>query len=343
MSLRQLGWVVASCVVATASLATAAPKDKDKKKTPVAPAKDTSASPTSPTTPSDTTPPPADEPPPKDMNGTDENPDRPHAVGMEEPPPVVVAAKTVRTGYPIEEALRPITLLKNMTEVSLDPHAAVDPFLSSATLRARYGITNKVQIGLAYGIGGIFDDPTTQAKDNGFRAGKTVGLDLTVMLQDWIGIRVGVPVYIDPLAVSITLGVPMKFTFADKFALGGLDDLLSIAVDKFPPSFYQEGYNAAAANDETTNTTQSRGDVRFSFYGIYQHQADVAIIGRIGFDIDDFSANRNNVGHGGITTFIRAGVQFTPRKFVDLGASLGFDDLAHGGSFDPQLYIAIRI
>jgi len=336
---------MATCVVATASLATAAPKDKDKakKKTPVAPAKDTSASPTSPTTPSATTPPPADEPPPKDMNGTDENPDRPHAVGMDEPPPVVTPAPMRKAGYPIEEALRPITLPKNMTEVSLDPHAAVDPFLSSATLRARYGITSKVQIGLAYGIGGIFDDPTTLAKDYGFRAGKTVGLDVTVLLQDWIGIRLGVPVYIDPVAVSITLGVPMKFTFGDKFAIGGLDDLLSVAVEKFPPSFYQEAYNAAAADAETTNTSQSRGDVRFSFYGIYQYEADLAIIGRIGFDIDDFSANRNNVGHGGITTFLRAGIQYTPRKYVDLGASLGFDDMAHGGSFDPQLYLAIRI
>ena len=76
----------------------------------------------------------------------------------------VAPKKMTKSGYPIEEALRPITLPRNMTEVGLDPHAMVSTFANSTSLRARYGITNKVQLGLTYAIGGIFDDPQTLEK-----------------------------------------------------------------------------------------------------------------------------------------------------------------------------------
>jgi hypothetical protein len=193
-------------------------------------------------------------------------------------------------------------------------------------------------------LGGIYDNPdTVTTKDYGFHAGKAVGLDLTVLLDDWIGVRAGVPVYIDPLAVSLQLGAPVKFHVGDKFALGGLDDLLTIKISKFAPSFYQEGLNAQAASNLMTNSTQSDGDFRVSGYGVYQYEPNTAIIGKLGFDVDDFSANRNNDGHGGVITFIRVGVQWSPRKYLDLGGSLGFDDLSRAGSFTPALYAAVRI
>ena len=43
------------------------------------------------------------------------------------------------------------------------------------------------------------------------------------------------------------------------------------------------------------------------------------------------------------STFIRAGLQYTPRHWVDVGLSLGFDDLAHLGTFGPQGFVALRI
>ena len=49
---------------------------------------------------------------------------------------------------PIEEVSRPITLPQNMSEVTIDPHMQVSPYEGSTSLRARYGITPKVQIGL---------------------------------------------------------------------------------------------------------------------------------------------------------------------------------------------------
>lgn len=294
--------------------------------------------------------------PPADMNGTDENPEAPHAVGME--PHVTVAAPAPKrpAGYPIEEALRPITLPQNMSEVSIDPHAwlsyspvlgAPVSYAGATALRARYGITSKVQLGLTYLIGGIYDDPATgMKKDYGFHAGRAFGLDVTVMLKKWIGVKVGVPFYVNPVALSLAVGVPMKFNFGDKFAIGGLDDLLNIRLDRFAPSFYQEVYNAVGAQNDTNGTEQSRGHLRVSAYGIYQYRPKLAILGRIGVDNDLGLSSGGPAGTssgGGTTMFLRAAVHYTLRKFLDVGGSLGFDDLGHAGSFGPAAYLAVRI
>ena len=351
MSVRRLLSILSVCVVASATLAAAAPKapapKKGAPKGPVAPAKDSgsgSATPTPAGSGSGSAEPPAPPPeePPKDMNGVDENPDRPKTVGNDDQAVVAPPPMLRPSGYPIEEALRPITLPQNMSEIALDPHAQVSPFEGTTALRARYGITRQVQLGLTYVLAGIYNDPLTVDHKLGIHAGKAVGLDVTVLIDNWIGVKVGVPVYIDPVAVSLQIGVPLKFTFGDKFALGGLDDLLNIRLNRFPPTFYQEVDNAQGAADDKSNTTQSRGDLRVSIYAIYQQKKNVALIGRLGAD-EGTSSNVNPLNAGTLTYFIRAGVDWTPRKWVDLGISLGFDDLARAGSFGPQGYLAFRI
>ena len=183
-------------------------------------------------------------------------------------------------------------------------------------------------------------------KQYSFHPGKAVGLDVTVLLQNWIGVKVGVPVYIQPVAVSLAIGVPIKFSFGDKFALGGLDDLLNIKLKRFAPSFYQEFDNAFAANGDKNNTVQSNGALRISAYGIYQYQPNVAFVGRAGLN-SSLGTTNNTAGasasESSSATFIRAGIDFTPRHYVDLGFSLGFDDLTHLGSFSPAGYLALRI
>jgi hypothetical protein len=316
--------VVAGTTVVVAQPAPAAPAD------PAAPA---------------AAPAPADEPPPADMEGVDENPDAPKSVGGDDAASVkVVAPMKQRGGYPIEEAARPITLPQNMSEVSIDPHIQVSPALASTALHARYGITRQVQLGVSYVLGGLYDDPATTSDKRSFHPGKTVGVDVTYLVENWIGVKVGVPVYVDPIAVGVTLGAPLRFRLGDKLTIGGMDDLISIAVNKkFAPTFYQEGANAAASEtSEMSNTIQSRGSLRFSGYGIYQYRPKLAFIGRLAVLLEDFSVNRTD-GGGGLTTSIRAGFQYTPKKLIDLGLSLGFDDLAHGGSFAPAGYLAVRI
>jgi hypothetical protein len=285
-----------------------------------------------------------EDPPPKDMAGTAENPDAPHTVVDPETTAVVAAPLPPRTGYPIEEALRPITLPRNMSEVSIAPHAQVSPYAGSTALRARYGITPKIQLGLTYVLGGIFDDPATVESKQGFHPGKAIGLDLTWMLLDWVGVKVGVPVYISPLAVSLALGAPIKFSFGDKLALGGLDDLLNIRLEKFAPTFYQEAQNATNAFGNMTNTIKSQGELRISVFGVYQYHPDLAIIVRTGIQMEDLSSGKSDGCIGEcMTTFLHAGFNLSPRKYIDLGLQIGFDDLAHGGSFAPAGYLAFRI
>lgn len=350
------------CVVASAtvSIVVAQPKKAPApKKAPVAPAKDPAPAPGTPATPAKDPVPAAgsgsaapaapEEPPPKDIEGRDENPGSPLGITEEPPTKVVVPVKKKVAGYPIEEYLRPINLPANMSEVGIGPHAQVGGdgarYAGADALRARYGITREVQLGLTYVFGGVFDDPATMADDSlGFHGGKAVGLDVTVLLQNWIGIRVGVPVYIKPVAFSLAIGVPIKFQFGDKFAIGGLDDLLNIKLKNFAPSFYQEVTNAANAELERTNATRSNGQLRISGYGVFQYRPKTAFIGRLGFNMEDFTATstQSNAG-GGITYFLRAGVQHSPRKYLDLGLSLGFDDLATYGSFGPAGTLAFRI
>lgn len=358
MSLRRLVSVLSVGVMVASATAVAQPKaapKADPKAAPKAdakapapapaPAADPAAAPAAPA-PADAGAPVqmAEEPPPADMDGVNENPDAPRTGGDDSTSVTATAPAKATGGYPIEEAARPITLPANMSEVSIDPHIQVSPALATTTLRARYGITRQVQLGVTYVLGGLYDDPSTMTDKTGFHPGKTVGVDVTYLVQNWVGIKLGVPVYVDPVAVGLTIGVPLRFRFGDKLTIGGMDNLVNVAVNgKFAPTFYQEGVNAyASETSEMSNTIQSRGSLTFSAYGIYQYRPNLALIGRIAMHLEDFAINRTD-GGGGITSSIRGGFQFTPKKFLDLGLSLGFDDLAHGGTFAPAGYLAVRI
>lgn len=337
-----------SLLVVSASFALAAPKKAAKKKapaTPVAPAKDDAGSAAAAGSGAGSAVEMQEDAPPSDMNGTDENPDAPKDVSNA--PAIVPAAPTAHaTGYPIEEVLRPITLAANMSEVFIGARTEVSPLSATALLHARYGITSRIQLGLSYVLGGIYDDPATTSSAKGFHPGKAVGIDVTVLLQNWLAVRVGVPVYVDPVAFGLQLGAPMKFTFGDKLALGGFDDLLNIKISKFAPSFFSEQENAGYAYGQTNNTETPNGHLRFSIFAVYQHTSQLAIIARGGVDSILGSTGSSGAGTAttsGNSTFLRGGVQYSPRKYLDVGGSLGFDDLAHGGSFAPEAYLALRI
>ncbi len=291
---------------------------------------------------------PIEDAPPSDIEGRDENPDAPQGTLDEVKATTVAPAPVKKAGYPIEESQRPITLPQNMGEVSIAPHLQVKPYIASDALRFRYGITRQIQLGLTYVYFGAYDDPATVADKVTFQAGKAGGIDVTVLITNWLGVKAGIPMYLDPFAMSFAAGAPMKFIF-EKFALGGLDDVLNITLPvgaEFPPSFYQEGANAVAAENDETGSQQSRGTLRFAGYGVYQHKPNLALIGRLGIENDlggGGGAGPGTGSGGGTTTFIRAGVQLTPKKFVDVGGSLGFDDLSAAGSFGLAGFLALRI
>lgn len=290
-----------------------------------------------------------EDPPPKDMEGKDENPDAPR--GIDPGQPAVVVPVKVRSGYPMEAALRPITLPENMSEVSIAPHLQIDNFEVTDALRARYGITRQIQIGLTYVYAGIYNDPATVKKDYAVHGGKAVALDITYLIKDWIGVKVGIPVYIDPLAVGLQVGVPMRFVFAEKLMLGALDDLLEVDIsDKFTPSLYSEQQNAEQAYSISSgqNNVNSRGALRFSIYGAYQHTPKLALTGRIGQRLEDFSLGSGGTPGAsssidGPVTYLRVGLLFAAMKSLDVGGSLGFESLAEPGTFGPQLFVNFRI
>lgn len=297
---------------------------------------------------------PIEEPPPGDIEGTDENPDAPKDGTQPDPSKVVPVPDKSKAGYPIEEALRPITLFENMSEVAIDPHAVLglgsSLFEGAGSLRARYGITREFQIGLTYVLGGVFHKPqgsfsSLPPGDIQFKPGKAVGLDFTYLVHDYVGIRLGVPIYIDPIAVGLTLGVPIKVQLNNKIAVGGLDDLLNFKLHNFAPSFYSEGQNARYAFEinSMTNTSTPRGELRLAGYVQYQQQANLAIIGRIGATYSDFSANRGDSGYGGQTYFLRGGLQYSPKRWFDIGFSLGWESLADLSSLGLGGFAAVRI
>jgi hypothetical protein len=288
---------------------------------------------------------PIEDAPPGDMEGRDENPDAPRS-GDEPTGPVGPVAPPKKSGYPVEEVLRPITLPQNMGEVSIAPHFQVSPFTGSDALRFRFGITPKVQLGLTYLYAGAYDeDPMDLNDKTTFHAGKAGGLDVTVLVQNWIGVKVGVPVYLDPFAISFAAGAPMKFVFG-KVAIGGMEDVINITLHEFPPSLYREDFNAEGSRNKTTGSQQSRGRLRFSGYAAYQQSTKLALIGRLGLDRDLGAGGGGAAGTSTVDTtetFLRAGVQFSPRRFIDVGASAGFDNLAKAGSFGLSGFFALRI
>jgi hypothetical protein len=289
--------------------------------------------------------------PPADMNGVDENPDAPRGVGTEDQV-VKVAPPPKPTGYPVEEVLRPITLPKFMLEIRLDPQLEAGggtalPFEMTTTLRARFGITDKIQVGLAYNLAAVYADPTTMTRSYSLQYGRTLEVNATYLIQDWIGVRLGVPMYLNPAAVGLSLGAPIKFKlFGGKLALGGLDDLLEFALGDFPPLVYNEDYNAIAANTlATSNTSQASGVLRISVYAAYQLQREIAIIARLG-EQDFLGGPSGGAGAGNdnsAATFLFGSVQWTPRPNIDVGATLGFYDLSQAGSFGPSAFVALRI
>jgi hypothetical protein len=222
-----------------------------------------------------------------------------------------------------------------MSEVQLATRATLSPFVSNATLRARYGITKQWQIGLRYNAGGLYKDPVTGK--NGFNVGKAAGLDVAFQIEPWIGATVSVPIYLDPVATSVNIGVPLNFRIGDKVLVGGLGDLLEIRAKRFVPSYTSELENEARSQDSKVNTTLSAGRIRFAGFGAYQHKPNLAVVGQFGVAAEDFSSND-------LRYLIRAGGVWTPKRYLDVTGSLGFDDLqSPSKTFGLELALSVRI
>lgn len=274
-----------------------------------------------------------EEAPPSDMEGTAENPDAPVDFDAP-PPPTAPVAKPRRQGYPIEEVARPLTLLRFQTEVGFDTRNTFSPFNNGSALRARFGVTPTVQVGLVYNIGGLYDDGRGKTT---FNTGKAVGIGATVQIAPWIAASMSVPMYLEPFAASLTLGAPMKFQFAERYALVLAEDVVEVRLTEFVPSLIDEAANEVQAGRVGTNTTRNKGNLRFSGAGYYQHKPNLAFVGRIAISFIDFKSI--DIGY-----LLKAGAQYSVRKNVDLSALIGFDDLEEAGkTFGLTLGAQLRL
>jgi len=278
-----------------------------------------------------------EDPPPEDMEGTAENPDAPRLVGQEAPADTGEAPAPKRTGYPIEEVLRPITLPAVTSEVSLEVRSTFDPVDSELGLRARYGITRQWQVGLRYLIGGYYDDDPIMDDSAAFNTGKAFGVDVSYLIFDWLAAKITLPFYVDPFAMGVTVGAPMKFNFGDKFALVALDDFLDIRIVDFVPSLVSEAQNEASVGLVESNTTTAKGNLHLRVGGIYQVSPQMAVRGNLVQTFADFGDDDNPTGIEGM-------VQYSPMKDLDVLGRLGFDRLDEASeSFGLLIAAAYRI
>lgn len=283
-----------------------------------------------------------DDTPPDDMEGTSENPDAPKLGDADAGVTGPAAPKPTRTGYPIEEVLRPLTLPAVTSEVSLDLRSTFSAFDANAGLRARYGITRQVQIGLRYGIGGLFDNPNTVDTKTKFNTGKAVGVDFTYLIFNWLSAQMTIPVYIQPYAMSLGLGAPMKFRFGDKFAIVAGEDIVDIRLTKFIPSLTDEAQNQANVAALDSNSVTAKGDVHIRGGIIYQVSPQLAVKGNLSQSITIETTEIN--GRGGNPFGLEGLLQYSPSAKMDVSGRLGIDDFSHTKeSFGILVAAAYRI
>lgn len=263
-------------------------------------------------------------------SGATETPGSPDgAVGMERKVDESLVKEPVRPpGYPIEVALRPITLEAGMVELGANAPLYASPAAVTAQLRARYGVTERVEVGLRYAALG--------ADEDGAATGKGLALDVVVGITDWVAAQLSVPVLFDPFAMGITLGVPLKFRFGQRFALFFGGDLVSFRVKEFVPTYVNPRVNETNADVLDTGTLVSRGNYRLVGGAIYQLEPHMAIAADFGVASEDFGEGTTAVPLGGTFTYSAA-------PYLDFSARLGFDDIGQGRTFSLAGGVAVRL
>jgi len=263
--------------------------------------------------------------------GAEENPKAPAEFDDQEP--VVqrrVRAPAAPAGYPIERALRPITLPRRMTEVTLDAPNSFNPYVQSGLLGARHGITSQIQAGLRYGTGTLYDGD--------YFAGKALSVDGEYQVFHWLAAQLSVPILVDPFSMGVTIGAPMKFTLLDRLRFDILRDMVTFKVNRFAPSVVDAAYNDRQAVADEANSVIDDGEINANAAATWQLQSHLAIEGRFGVKARDFEFASDS------PTAFDLGLIYSSSNMVDIGGRMGFSDLNHTDeSFGLWLLAALRI
>ncbi|MBL4634865.1 MAG: hypothetical protein JKY56_13415 [Kofleriaceae bacterium] len=264
-----------------------------------------------------------------ELLGSDENPDVPAYGFADRSAPKEDAIKsTGPSGYPLRAIDRPINLPGGMSEVTLTSDVNVDPFAVGGLLRGAYGITKEAQLSLNYGLGAF--------SDSNFSTGKAVALEGQYLIKNFLAVQIAVPVYLDPLAVGLVLGVPMRFQFFDKLRLDIGRDFLGIKLHEFLPSIENARQNDRFIGNLANNTIIPQYTIKTSVIGTYQHTDATALNAELGVQFDD--------SESAATTLMHVGVLHSTSNKFDLGARIGAVDMASfTDSFALRLFLRVRI
>lgn len=271
-----------------------------------------------------------------DPSGMEENPGDP-VTGMGEPAPEPTDDKKpvaqAPAEYPIERALRPLTLPERMTEITFALPNTFNPYVQNSVLGAHHGITDQIEAGLRYGTGTLFDGE--------FFAGKAFALDVQYKVFEWLSGQLSLPFLVDPFAMAVTLGAPVRFTFGRKLAVVGGADLLTFKITRFIPSVENAALNDALVAADEVNTNLPEGELNLNGGVIYQHKPNIALDARIGlrhaFESESDQTERDAL-------LFDVGVLYSTSNKVDVGARAGFLDLNNADStFGISLLAALRI
>lgn len=268
----------------------------------------------------------------------------------EENPTAAVARKgrITKATYPVEVIHRPMTLPENTAEISLDAPVyfggpvdnseagSVDiGARATQVLRAAYGVTQDIQVGVSYGFGSERLSPPEGAK--GFEAGKAFSVDgAYTVLPEHLAVTLSLPFYADPFASSLIVGAPFRINMSDKLALVGGQDFLEVAFNKWPVRTWDPEFNLGQAVRDTPGATPfSKGAVNVQFGAQVQVKPNVLISGWTRIHIENFENDDTPVSLYGAVMWSKWN--------LDLGARLGFYRLDEVGSFGIGLSAAYRL
>lgn len=275
---------------------------------------------------------PADEAP-SDLEGKTEDPE---FIKNEEPTDVLAtpaAAEVPR--WSDQEVQRPLTLPALTAELRLD--LPVRPFLFSADyiLGVRFGVVDELELGIDYNIGGSYDDGRDALL---FNPGKGMQLSATYRFHSMLGARLAIPMYFDPFAFGVVMGLPTKFVINKRLAFGTTGEMLGLRVYEFLPTLRSELPNEANANQIAASGNTSRGYFRMVGYTQYQWRDKTVILGQIGVELPDFGTLK-------VVYPLKGGIQHTVLAGrADLVGLVGFDDLSFAeDSFGFDLGVRFRL
>lgn len=250
------------------------------------------------------------------------------------------AVRYTKGTYPIEAIDRPLTLAASQFEISLDvPVEAIGadggPFMTQV-LRAGYGVTTDLQIGVAYGIGLELLNPPEGAK--AFEAGKAFSLDAAhTILPGNLAAQLSLPFYADPFAWSVSLGVPFRVKITDKIAFVGGQDLVAITLVRFPVDPAQPWMNVAHVALDAVGAARNDGHVNLNFGAQIQAKRNLAFTAKLGLYFPDFDDNNDRV-------YTLLGAAWSKNPKLDIGGRLGVGDLGRmGDTFGLAVFVAYRL